>query len=102
VLKNQLDWIPLEWKGQPVTQHKPVALLQVCGGDRSFNALNTMRLIARHLHMIAIPSQLSLARPQLKFSESGALQSPDDEQRLAKLLRELSTLARLLRAGQTR
>jgi arsenical resistance protein ArsH len=96
VLKNQLDWIPLEWRGQSLTSHKPVALLQVCGGERSFNALNTMRLIARHLHMIAIPRQLSLARAQLKFSDSGALVSDSDELRFRELAAELTTLARRL------
>lgn len=97
VLKNQLDWLPFELGGKSITRHKPVALLQVSGGSQSLNALNAMRLVARHLHMVAIPHQLSLAQAHLEFGEDGRLRAGKQRERLQETLAELCDFARRLR-----
>jgi arsenic resistance protein ArsH len=42
ILKNQIDWIPLEIGAVRPTQGKTLALMQVSGGSQSFNAVNTI------------------------------------------------------------
>jgi arsenic resistance protein ArsH len=100
VLKNQLDWIPLEWQGAPLLHDKPVALLQVSGGARATGALNTMRLIARHMHMLAVPSQLSLGQAYREFDNHGVLTSAESRDRLHRVLGELSRFGLMLRADR--
>ena len=42
ILKSQIDWIPLSLGAVRPTQGKTLALMQVCGGSQSFNAVNQM------------------------------------------------------------
>ena len=39
IMKLQIDWLPLSRGGRP-TQGKTLALMQVCGGSQSFDAVN--------------------------------------------------------------
>jgi arsenical resistance protein ArsH len=43
VLKNQIDWIPLEQGAIRPSQGRTLAVMQVCGGSQSFNTVNTLR-----------------------------------------------------------
>ena len=45
VMKNQIDWIPLEHGRMRPSQGRTLAVMQVCGG--SFNVVNTLRLLGR-------------------------------------------------------
>ena len=70
IMKTQIDWIPLSAIGgiRP-TQGKTLALMQVCGGSQSFNAVNQMRVLGRWMRMITIPNQSSVAMAWQKFSD---------------------------------
>lgn len=68
VLKNALDLLDIKH-----AEGKTFALIEVTGGDLSTNALNTMRLICRHLHAWVIPQQLVIPRGQEVFSAEGEM-----------------------------
>ena len=57
VLKNQIDWIPLEQGAVRPSQGRTLAVMQVCGGSQSFNTVNTLRLLGRWMRMFTIPNQ---------------------------------------------
>jgi arsenic resistance protein ArsH len=57
VMKNQIDWIPLEQGALRPSQGRTLAVMQVCGGSQSFNVVNTMRLLGRWMRMFTIPNQ---------------------------------------------
>src|SRR5688572_17724188 len=42
VMKNQIDWIPLEQGAVRPSQGRTLAVMQVCGGSQSFNVVNTL------------------------------------------------------------
>lgn len=71
VLKNQLDWIPLSIGAVRPTQGRTLAVMQVCGGSQSFNAVNTLRLLGRWMRMITIPNQSSVAKAFTEFTDEG-------------------------------
>jgi arsenic resistance protein ArsH len=45
VMKSQIDWIPLSVGSIRPTQGRTLAVMQVCGGSQSFNAVNALRLL---------------------------------------------------------
>ncbi len=45
IMKAQIDWIPLS-EGAVRPFRKNPAVMQVCGGSQSFNAVNQMRILA--------------------------------------------------------
>jgi arsenical resistance protein ArsH len=47
IMKTQIDWIPLSIGGVRPTQGKTLAVMQVCGGSQSFNAVNQLRVLGR-------------------------------------------------------
>ena len=57
VMKNQIDWIPLEQGAVRPSQGRTLAVMQVCGGSQSFNVVNTLRLLGRWMRMVTIPNQ---------------------------------------------
>src|SRR5918999_3757699 len=57
ILKSQIDWLPLDLGGVRPTQGRTLAVMQVCGGSQSFNAVNTMRVLGRWMRMVVIPNQ---------------------------------------------
>jgi len=61
ILKTQIDWIPLSLGAVRPTQGKTLAVMQVCGGSQSFNAVNQMRILGRWMRMLTIPNQRSVA-----------------------------------------
>lgn len=68
VLKNALDLIENRH-----IEGKVIALIAVTGGAHSTNALNTLRLICRHLHAWVLPEQLVIADVAGAFDSEGNL-----------------------------
>ncbi|GEN23627.1 arsenical resistance protein ArsH [Halomonas cupida] len=73
VMKAQIDWLPLSLGGVRPTQGKTLALMQVCGGSQSFNAVNQMRLLGRWMRMLTIPNQSSVPKAFNEFDDSGRM-----------------------------
>ncbi|WP_293600858.1 arsenical resistance protein ArsH, partial [Polynucleobacter sp. 39-46-10] len=73
LLKTQIDWIPLSEGAVRPTQGKTLAVMQVCGGSQSFNAVNQMRILGRWMRMITIPNQSSVAKAFVEFEEGGRM-----------------------------
>ncbi len=55
VMKAQIDWIPLSEGAVRPSQGKTLAVMQVCGGSQSFNAVNQMRILGRWMRMFHNP-----------------------------------------------
>ena len=68
IMKTQIDHIPLAPIGgiRP-TQGKTLAIMQVCGGSQSFNAVNQMRILGRWMRMVTIPNQSSIPKAFLEY-----------------------------------
>ncbi len=77
LMKTQIDWLPLSLQGgiRP-TQGKTLALMQVCGGSQSFNAVNQMRILGRWMRMVTIPNQSSIAKAWLEFDGARLPEGP--------------------------
>jgi arsenic resistance protein ArsH len=73
ILKNQIDWLPLESCGVRPTQGRTLAVTQVSGGSQSFNAVNTLRLLGRCMRMFTIPNQSSVPKAYEQFDEAGRM-----------------------------
>jgi arsenical resistance protein ArsH len=55
------------------TQGKTLAVMQVCGGSQSYNAVNQMRILGRWMRMLTIPNQSSVAKAFQEFDEAGRM-----------------------------
>jgi arsenical resistance protein ArsH len=72
IMKAQIDWIPLSIGAVRPTQGKTLAIMQVSGGSKSFNAVNQMRVLGRWMRMITIPNQSSVAKAVFGHAGIGA------------------------------
>jgi len=97
VFKAQIDWIPLTLGALRPTQGKTLALMQVCGGSQSFNAVNQMRVLGRWMRMFTIPNQSSVAKAYLEFDEAGRMQPSAYYDRVVDVMEELVKFTLLLR-----
>ena len=100
VMKAQIDWIPLSTGAVRPTQGKTLAVMQVCGGSQSFNAVNQMRVLGRWMRMITIPNQSSVAKAFLEFDDAGRMKPSAYYDRVVDVMEELVKFTLLLR-GQT-
>lgn len=97
VFKAQIDWIPLSLGAVRPSQGKTLALMQVCGGSQSFNAVNQMRVLGRWMRMFTIPNQSSVAKAFQEFDEHDRMKPSSYYERLVDVMEELMKFTLLLR-----
>lgn len=97
VMKAQIDHLPLEMGGMRPTQGRTLAVMQVCGGSQSFNAVNTLRLLGRWMRMFTIPNQSSVAKAFQEFDEAGRMRPSPYYDRIVDVVEELVRFTVLLR-----
>ncbi len=97
IMKAQIDWIPLSQGAIRPTQGKTLAVMQVCGGSQSFNAVNQMRVLGRWMRMLTIPNQSSVAKAFLEFDENNRMKPSSYHDRVVDVLEELVKVALLTR-----
>ncbi|MFC4347395.1 arsenical resistance protein ArsH [Kordiimonas lipolytica] len=100
IMKAQIDWIPLALQGVRPTQGKTLAIMQVCGGSQSFNAVNQMRVIGRWMRMITIPNQSSVPKAWLEFGDDDRMKPSSFYDRIVDVMEELVKFTLLLRANK--
>lgn len=98
VMKTQIDWLPLSPIGgiRP-TQGRTLAVMQVCGGSQSFNAVNQMRILGRWMRMITIPNQSSVAKAWQEFDGDGRMLPSSFYNRVVDVMEELMKFTLLTR-----
>lgn len=97
IMKAQIDWIPLNSGAVRPTQGKTLAVMQVCGGSQSFNAVNQMRVLGRWMRMLTIPNQSSVAKAFLEFDEHDRMKPSSYHDRVVDVLEELVKFTLLTR-----
>lgn len=97
VMKNQIDWIPLEQGAMRPSQGRTLAVLQVCGGSQSFNVVNTLRLLGRWMRMVTIPNQSSVPKAYQEFDDAGRMKPSAYYDRVVDVMEELFKFTILLR-----
>ncbi|MEH2533618.1 arsenic resistance protein ArsH [Bradyrhizobium sp. AZCC 1588] len=97
VMKAQIDHLPLDIGGMRPTQGRTLAVMQVCGGSQSFNAVNTLRLLGRWMRMFTIPNQSSVAKAFQEFDEAGRMRPSGYYERIVDVVEELFRFTILLR-----
>lgn len=98
IMKTQIDWLPLApIGGVRPTQGRTLALMQVCGGSQSFNAVNQMRILGRWMRMVTIPNQSSIPKAWLEFDGDGRLPDGPFCRRIVDVMEELVKFTWLVR-----
>lgn len=98
IMKTQIDWLPLApIGGVRPTQGRTLALMQVCGGSQSFNAVNQMRILGRWMRMIVIPNQASTPKAFLEFEDTGRMKPSPFYNRVVDVMEELMKFTILTR-----
>jgi arsenic resistance protein ArsH len=97
ILKSQIDWLPLDLGGVRPTQGRTLAVMQVCGGSQSFNAVNTMRVLGRWMRMVVIPNQSSVAKAFQEFDDAGRMRPSSYYDRVVDVMEELYKFTLLVR-----
>jgi arsenic resistance protein ArsH len=97
VMKAQIDWIPLSIGAVRPTQGKTLAVMQVCGGSQSFNAVNQMRILGRWMRMITIPNQSSVAKAFMEFDDNDRMKPSSYYNRIVDVMEELMKFTLLTR-----
>ncbi|MFT7559093.1 MAG: arsenic resistance protein ArsH [Flavobacteriales bacterium] len=97
VMKSQIDWIPLSLGAVRPTQGKTLAVMQVCGGSQSFNAVNQLRVLGRWMRMVTIPNQSSVAKAWQEFDDDNRMKASPYYDRIVDVTEELMRFTLLLR-----
>jgi len=97
IMKTQIDWIPLSIGGMRPTQGKTLAVMQVCGGSQSFNAVNQLRVLGRWMRMLTIPNQSSVPKAFLEFDENDRMKPSGFYDRIVDVMEELVKFTLLTR-----
>ncbi|QXW18405.1 arsenical resistance protein ArsH [Comamonas aquatica] len=97
IMKSQIDWIPLSEGAIRPTQGKTLAVMQVCGGSQSFNAVNQLRVLGRWMRLLTIPNQSSVAKAYEEFEENGRMKPSSFYDRVVDVMEELMKFTLLTR-----
>ncbi|WP_338804312.1 arsenical resistance protein ArsH [Xenorhabdus griffiniae] len=97
VFKSQIDWVTLGTGLSCPTQGKTLAVLQVNGGTQSFNVVNQLRIIGRHMRMFTIPNHLSVPTSFLEFEDTGRMKASRYYDKLVDVMEELLKFTLTLR-----
>ncbi|EJG2386251.1 arsenical resistance protein ArsH [Kluyvera ascorbata] len=97
IMKAQIDWIPLSEGAVRPSQGKTLAVMQVCGGSQSFNAVNQMRILGRWMRMFTIPNQSSVAKAWQEFDDNGRMKPSSWYDRIVDVTEELFKITLLLK-----
>lgn len=97
IMKAQIDHIPLSIGSVRPTQGKTLAVMQVCGGSQSFNAVNALRILGRWMRMFTIPNQSSVAKAYNEFDDNGRMKPSPYYERIVDVMEELVRITTLLR-----
>lgn len=100
VFKAQIDWIPLSMGTVRPTQGKTLAVMQVCGGSQSFNAVNQMRVLGRWMRMLTIPNQSSVPKAYLEFDDTDRMKPSPYYDRVVDVMEELVKFTLLVRGRE--
>lgn len=97
IMKTQIDWVPLSLGGVRPTQGKTLAVMQVCGGSQSFNAVNQLRILGRWMRLVTIPNQSSTPKAFLEFDDDGRMKPSPYYDRMVDVMEELMKFTLLTR-----
>lgn len=97
IMKTQIDWIPLTLGAVRPTQGKTLAVMQVCGGSQSFNAVNQLRILGRWMRLLTIPNQSSTPKAFLEFDDEGRMKPSSYYDRVFDVMEELVKFTLLTR-----
>lgn len=97
IMKNQIDHLPLAFRGMRPTQGRTLAVMQVCAGSQSFNSVNTLRILGRWMRMFTIPNQSSVAKAYEEFDADGRMRPSAYYDRIVDVMEELVRFTVLLR-----
>lgn len=97
ILKAQIDWIPLNSGAVRPSQGRTLAVMQVCGGSQSFNAVNQLRVLGRWMRMVTIPNQSSVAKAFAEFDDAGRMKPSPYYDRVVDVMEELIKFTWLVR-----
>mmetsp|Transcript_14032 Transcript_14032/g.15850 ORF Transcript_14032/g.15850 Transcript_14032/m.15850 type:complete len:396 (-) Transcript_14032:139-1326(-) len=90
VFKNQIDWIPLNTGSVRPTQGRTCCVAQVNGGSQSFNAVNTLRLLARWMRMPCCTNQSAVPKAWQEFDDNGRMKESSYRDRVVDVAEEFA------------
>eukprot|EP00555_Chaetoceros_dichaeta_P002409 CAMPEP_0198250782 /NCGR_PEP_ID=MMETSP1447-20131203/1833_1 /TAXON_ID=420782 /ORGANISM="Chaetoceros dichaeta, Strain CCMP1751" /LENGTH=313 /DNA_ID=CAMNT_0043935661 /DNA_START=274 /DNA_END=1215 /DNA_ORIENTATION=+ len=90
VFKNQIDWIPLNSGSVRPTQGRTCCVAQVNGGSQSFNAVNSLRLLARWMRMPCVTNQSAVPKAWKEFGDDGRMKESSFRDRVVDVAEEFA------------
>ncbi|MFO7529275.1 MAG: arsenical resistance protein ArsH [Marinobacter sp.] len=79
------------------TQGKTLAVMQVCGGSQSFNAVNQLRVLGRWMRMVTIPNQSTVPKAFMEFDDNNRMKPSPCYDRIVDVMEELVKFTLLVR-----